>query len=91
MTFYGVSIEDECLMTIFEYVENGDLNNYLVIQLYIAFIENGFKEAAKYTLPSSLCTDISTRYYSTKQQVKLISLHNVQSYGYNCPLFAFPK
>jgi len=29
VTFYGVSIEDECFMMIFEYMENGDLNNYL--------------------------------------------------------------
>ena len=29
VTFYGICIEDESFMMIFEYMENGDLNNYL--------------------------------------------------------------
>lgn len=29
VTFFGVCIEDESFMMIFEYMENGDLNNYL--------------------------------------------------------------
>ena len=42
VTFYGVSVEDECFMMIFEYMENGDLNNYLrYYYTYIAFIELG--------------------------------------------------
>ena len=29
VTFYGICIEEESFMMIFEYMENGDLNNYL--------------------------------------------------------------
>ena len=29
VTFYGICIEEECFMMIFEYMENGDLNSYL--------------------------------------------------------------
>lgn len=29
VTFYGVCLEEETYMMVFEYMENGDLNNYL--------------------------------------------------------------
>ncbi|KAK3607888.1 hypothetical protein CHS0354_036710, partial [Potamilus streckersoni] len=29
ITFYGICIDEECFMMIFEYMENGDLKNYL--------------------------------------------------------------
>ena len=33
MTFYGVCAEGEPLMMVFEYMENGDLNNFLRLGL----------------------------------------------------------
>ena len=34
VTFYGICIEQENYMMIFEYMEHGDLNNYLRYNLY---------------------------------------------------------